>query len=90
LVSAIASVPEFGIGPRSKLYGWLKALGMNPQGQQERNLGELVGRRARVTIRHEIRDDMVFNKVVDVLAPTSVRQQALPDEDTETRTDIPW
>jgi hypothetical protein len=79
-VSAIASLPELGVGPRSKLYGWLKALGVDPPSQQEVDDG-LVGRPGWVKLSNEKRDGLVFNKVDDVLAPAGERtSESLPRE----------
>jgi hypothetical protein len=90
LVTAIASVPELGIGPRSKLYGWLKALGIDPAEHDEIDLSQLVGRRCRLKIEHQERDGLTYNRVADVLPPARPQRQRQLEPAPEPEDDAPF
>ena len=75
IITGIASVPELGIGPRSKLYRWLQALGINPAEHDEIDLSQLVGRRCRLKVINQERDGLTYNRVEDVLPPARPQRQ---------------
>jgi hypothetical protein len=90
VVSAIASIPELGIGPKSKLYRWLRALGTDPADMDEVDLVTMVGRRCRVQIINEERDCQVYNRIADVLPSARPQRQREPEPAPEPEDDAPF